>query len=342
MKKRRLLSLDAAATMAHVAHCPKWISRYEEAGEKRRIFNFPSLVWPSFFFTNHKKMPTSEAEAEDDDDEADAPLLCDDVDDFHEAIVTRLIPTDGRRLGESTGRGRCCGLSFALVSLAWLGLFASGWSTFSCDLVAVQYPTGGVHLTVRAVGIWSFQKEVSGDPKSSNGSAGGSMVCVDYGAIDLKLKNILPSSKALQVCSIVACSFYLAAFLGLVIFLLVLLMHPEALNRKDGMIYSSPGVIANMAATSAAFFFTAAGTIHMTTLHGLIHYNDTSTDDQSTICNPAYSHCYIGPGGSWAVFAIVSAFVCGFVLLLAGYYSRCKRGGASDLAEDDITVYPSL
>ena len=156
------------------------------------------------------------------------------------------------------------------------------------------------------------------------------MVCVDYGAIDLKLKNILPSSKALQVCSIVACSFYLAAFLGLVIFLLVLLMHPEALNRKDGMKYSSPGVIANMAATSAAFFFTAAGTIHMTTLHGLIHYNDTSTDDQSTICNPAYSHCYIGPGGSWAVFAIVSAFVCGFVLLLAGYYSRCKRGGASD------------
>jgi hypothetical protein len=268
----------------------------------------------------------SEAEAEDDD-EADLPLLCDDEEDYHEAIVTQLIPTDERLFNENTGRGRCCALSFALVSLAWLGLFASGWSTFSCDLVAVHYPTGGVHLTVRAVGIWSFQKEVSGDPKNSDVSARGSnIVCVDYGAIlsqEPELKNILPSSKILQVCSIVACSFYFLAFLAVVIFLLIVLMHPQALNRRDGMKYSSPGGIASIAATSAAFCFTVAATIHAISLQGLMHYDDTSTNDQSTICNPTYSQCYIGPGGSWAIFAIVSAFFCGLVLLLAANFSRC-------------------
>jgi hypothetical protein len=259
----------------------------------------------------------SEAESEDND-EADAPLLCDDEDDVHEAIVTQLMQTNERRFSENTGRGRCCALSFALASLAWLGLFASGWSTFSCDLVAVQYPAGGVHLTVRAVGIWSFQKEVSGDPKSNDVNArGSSIVCVDYGAIldqEPELKKFLPSSKTLQVCSIVACSLYFVAFLAVVIFLLIVLMDPQALNRIDGMKYSSPGGIASIAATSAAFCFTAAAAIHVITLQGLIHYNDTSTNDQ---------HCYIGPGGSWAVFAIVIAFFCGLVFLLAANFPRC-------------------
>ena len=224
----------------------------------------------------------------------------------------------------------------ALMLSSWMGLFASWRSTFSCDLVAVQYPAGGVHLTVKAVGIWSYQKEVSDDLK------GSAIVCVDYGvtlAQQPELKNILPSSKTLQVYSILASSFYFAAFLAVVIFILKLPMHPEALNQIEGVQYP----IGGKTATLASFFFTNAAIIHIISLHGLIHNNVNSTYDQSPICNPTYSHCKLGPGGRWAVFAIANAFFCKLVLLLAAFYvGRMVRQGETHDSVGDMSPIPLL
>ena len=264
----------------------------------------------------------------------DVPLLCDDDDDHNDvdgAIVAQLISTNERsgrprRCIEKFGRDRCGrASSLALVLLSWAGLLASGWSAFSCDLVAVRYPAGGVRLTVEAVGIWGYRKAgAPGDP--GGGEGGGAAACVGYGATLAKqpeLKNILPSSRMLQICSVLATSFYFAAFLAVVIFASISSAHPGVIDQSEAVRIGGMKI----AATAAACSFPTAAIIHIVSLHGLIHYNDDSVNnDQSPICNPTYSSCYLGPGGRWAVFAIVGAFFCGINSLLAAYYVVCKAG----------------
>lgn len=258
-------------------------------------------------------------------------LLCDDKDtaidninDDDDTIVTQLLSTNNneslRRLPQSScgvklihRRGRCLALSFALLS--WLGLFASGWSSFSCNLVAVQYPEGGVRLTIDAIGYWSYQKEVT------NNDTKTTFVCVNYDATLTKQpRNILPSSKTSQVYAILASSSYSIAFVFGIISLVMLSIHSE---KSDVVQYPTRGI--TVTTIVAAFFFAGAAVFHIIPLHGLMHYNDGSTNDQSPICNPTYSTCYLGPSGYLAVFAVGAAFVCGLVSCLTVYHVRYKR-----------------
>jgi len=260
-------------------------------------------------------------------------LLCDDndtdidnIDDDDDTIVTQLVSTNNnderlQRLPHSSScgeksihrRGRCLTISFALLS--WLGLFASGWSNFSCNLVAVQYPEGGVRLTIDAIGYWSYQKEVT------NNDTKTTFVCVDYDAtFTQQPRNILPSSKTLQVYAILASSSYFIAFVAGIISLVILSIHSE---KTDKVQFPTRGI--TVTTILAAFFFASAAIFHIIPLHALIHYNDGgSTNDQSPICNPAYSKCYIGPSGYLAVFAIGDAFVCGSVSCLTAYHVKYK------------------
>jgi hypothetical protein len=254
-------------------------------------------------------------------------LLCDDnvvtdidnIDDDDDTIVTQLLSTNNerlRRLPQTSWfihrQGRCLTISFALLS--WLGLFASGWSNFSCNLVAVQYPEGGVRLTIDAIGYWSYQKEVT------NNDTKTTFVCVDYDAtLTQQPRNILPSSKTLQIYAILASSSYFVAFVAGIVSVVMLSIHSE---NTDEIQYPTRGVTMTM--ILASFFFACAAIFHIIPLYALIHYNDGSTNDQSPICNPSYSTCYLGPSGYLAIFAISAAFVCGLVLCLTVYHVRYK------------------
>lgn len=258
-------------------------------------------------------------------------LLCDNndsdidnnIDNDDDTILTQLLSTNNneglRRLPQSScgikliqRRGRCLTLSFALLS--WLGLFASGWSSFSCNLVAVQYPKEGVRLTIDAIGYWSYQKEITND------NAKTTFVCVDYdAALTQQPRNILPSNKTLQVYAILASSSYFIAFVAGIVSLVMLSIHSE---KTDEIQYPTRGVTITIIV--AAFFFACAAIFHIIPLYALIHYNDGSTNNQSPICNPTYSTCYLGPSGYLAIFAIGVAFVCGLVSCLTVYHVRYK------------------
>jgi len=144
-------------------------------------------------------------EDEDKDDEDEDEDDDDDVDDDEATMIVAqlLIPSSNERLGRprrrrciekflGRGRRRCVGRaassssrsssSSLLVALAahnivvvpllsWMGLLASGWSCFfSCDLIDVTYPPGGVRLTVEAVGIWGYRRGGGGGCSNSSPS----------------------------------------------------------------------------------------------------------------------------------------------------------------------------
>lgn len=261
------------------------------------------------------------------------PLLSDSADEEvdDEEIVSQLLSTNER----SNRRRRCrkfvggplWALLFALFTL--LGLFASVWATCSCNLIAIQWNKGGVHLTVTAVGFFSYQRDAV-DPQHKNESANAinqvtKEVCVDYGAVQqVGMQKFFPSNQTLQVYSILGPSFYFAAILAMLMFMLILSMHPEVLTQSETEQYPATGLAITV--TMASVFLLVSGIFQLLSVHGLLHYSDNNTNDQSPICNPTYSTCHLGPGGNWAVFAIFSSFFCGLVSCLAAYFVGCRTG----------------
>ena len=318
---------------------------------------------------------------DDDDDDDD-----DDVDDDTATMIVAqlLISSSNERSGRpcrrrciekffGRGRRRCVGRaasscsSSLLVALAqivvpllsWMGLLASGWSYFfSCDLIDVIYPPGGVRLTVEAVGIWGYQRGGGGGApgvnpgggESGGGGGAGAGACVRYGATlagQPELKDMFPSSRMLQFCSVLAIAFYLVAFLAVVVVFFASVISSSSAHRPGAIDRSyeesaicpptttttGAGMTIVAATAVAAFSFPTSAIMHIVILHGLLHYNDhdgeaNNNDQSSPICNPTYSSCYLGPGGRYAVLAIVTAFFCGIVSLLpAYYYVGCNKAG---------------
>jgi len=266
------------------------------------------------------------------------PLLSDaarggDVDDDDDAeILSQLMSINNER---PSRRRRCqrkyCRWPFLAASFAcliWMGVFSSVWSAFSCDLVAVDYPAGGVQLSITAVGIWSYQREVVDDTQNNNSGhndihqktrkecvAYGTKQSIHHGGADMK--DFFPSNKTLQLYSIMASSFYFAAILSYLFWLLIISMHPEALSQSEIQQYPATGITATVAAS--AVLHMNAGIFHLLSLDGLLHYSDNDKSS-SPICNSSYSHCHLGPGGHWAAYAIFSAFVTGSVLCSAACF----------------------
>ena len=100
-------------------------------------------------------MPTSPLEAEDSVNELERPLLSSQHDDDRdiiddnddEEIVSQLLSTNERsnrrRLQRRFGnprRWKFVGVILFAV-IMWMGLFASIWCTYSCDLYNVNYST---------------------------------------------------------------------------------------------------------------------------------------------------------------------------------------------------------
>lgn len=265
-------------------------------------------------------MPQSPLEA---DDSAEVALLSNSAvdddgaaDEDDDIIVAQLLTADDRR---RTRTERCCNKYCryrvltnrrirAVLSglMVFTGLFASMWSTFSCNLVSVEYPDGGLHLSITAVGIWKFEKEVTEQHPGSSQEA-TKKVCVGYDASQENQRadtgGFFPTDKTIQVYSILACSFYFAGMLSMLMYLLI----PPSMRT---------GVVVGCVA-----FLVNAGIFHVLCLHGLSH-----PPDQSPICNAAYSHCHLGPGGRWAVYAVLSALL---VSCIGTYHIGCSCKGSS-------------
>jgi hypothetical protein len=276
------------------------------------------------------------------------PLLSDDFLDEDNALVTQLISTSDRSERQSrnrqVNRKRRLACSFAVLSL--IGFFASGWSTFfSCDLVAVRYPTGGVQLLVTAFGVWGYQQKVAkksrsdsasdDDNDNNNSKHAWTRICVGYDGIqknhqDVDLKDFFPVKKTIQAYSIVSVSSYIAAMVAIFIFLLISLAHPEVFTGSESIEYPATGMTSSVAA--AACFFLVAGVFHSLLISGLLHFSESGTNPNSqsaSICSPAHSYCHIGLGGYWIVFTIWTSFACGVVASVAAYNIRRIRARRS-------------
>ena len=291
-------------------------------------------------------MLMSTLEAEDNGDVGESstlhrPLLSDDFlegdGDGDEELVSQLISTSERSHTRHRQLHRVRRMAYSFMVLSLMGLFVSGWSTFfACDLVAVKYPKGGVHLLVKAFGVWSYQQEVI--KKNHNGSSNGinkhvtTKSCLDYDAIqknhqDVDLKDFFPVNKTTQAYSIVSVSFYIAAMLAIFIFLVIVLAHPEVFTGSESVHYPATGMTGSVIA--AACFFVGAGVFYSLLIHGLLHFSEgAGSNSQSlSICSPTHSHCRLGRGGYWVVFTICTSFVCGLVASIAAYNIRRIRAG---------------
>lgn len=270
------------------------------------------------------------------------PLLSDDfLDDGDESILTQLISTSGRSERHITRRrqlirGRRVACSFVVLSL--VGLVSSAWTTFfACDLVAVRYPAGGVQLLVTAFGIWSYQQKIvqnnrNGNADDKNKRMAMTKTCVDYDRIqknhqDVDLKDFFPVNTTIQAYAIVSFSFYIAAMMAIFIFLLIVLAHPEVFSGSESVSYPATGMTSSV--TSAACFFLVACVFHSLLMYRLLHFSENGSASSSSICSPAHSHCHLGLGGYWVVFALSTSFVSGIVASVAAHKVRRVRAGRS-------------
>ena len=187
---------------------------------------------------------------------------------------------------------------------------------------------------MRAVGYWSYEKEVpvtkedvqrNNNNGSSKVGSATTTVCVDYDttlAQHPELNSVLPSSSTLQVYALMATSFYCVAFFVGVIFIVILSIHSEEFDEDEQ--YPMRGVLITTISVGACFF-TSAAVFHILPLHGLLHYysnnNSTNIARSAIACNPIYSHCSLGPGGHMAVFAIGAAFICG---IASSMQDKCR------------------
>mmetsp|Transcript_15540 Transcript_15540/g.32884 ORF Transcript_15540/g.32884 Transcript_15540/m.32884 type:complete len:232 (-) Transcript_15540:1156-1851(-) len=222
---------------------------------------------------------------------------------------------------------------FALFMLT--GLFASVWATCSCNLIAIEYNKGGVHLSITAVGFFGYQRN-GVDPTHNNdrdlrGNRGvyemKKQVCADYGKtqhMEVDLRHFFPTNHTLQMYSIVGPSFYFAGIFSIILFLFILVMHPEVLAQSETIEYPPKGITTTI--TMAAVCLLASGIFQVYSVHGLMHFSDNESNDRSPICNPAYSSCHLGKGGKWAAFSIFCAFFCGFMMCFGAYFVASRAG----------------
>ncbi|KAL9183463.1 hypothetical protein ACHAXT_004319 [Thalassiosira profunda] len=191
-----------------------------------------------------------------------------------------------------------------------------------CDLVAVEWNQGGLQLSITAVGIWSYQREVVEPPrkgKDSNNHPTTELICVGYGTTpqtqSVNTEGFFPSSKILQIYSILGPSLYFAAILTMTVFAMATLFSLEASDRDSAT--------SAAAAAVAAVLLLSSGIFQLLSVHGLMHHSDK-------ICNE-YSRCSLsGVGGHWAIVGIFCAFfVCGLASCFAanvGCRNRKRRG----------------
>lgn len=252
----------------------------------------------------------------------------DDVDNNadDDDIVSQLLSTDHRSTSRhrKVVRGPLLTLFFVLIAIA--GLCASIWAACSCDVIAIRWYEGGLTLSITAVGFSSYQRD-SPDLRDALHDEKPEMehICVGYG-IDQQmphqqadLQKFFPSSRALEVFSLVGPTLHFVAILLLMMFAMILAMHTEVLSGSESGTYPPTGISSTITAAAACLLL--SGGFQLLSVRSLFY-----TDESSLICNPTYSTCGLGPGGKWGAFAIASAFLCGLVTCVGAYFVITRPG----------------
>ena len=254
-----------------------------------------------------------------------------DVDNDEEIMSQLLSSSDRssrrRRLRcDTCSRGLICVLLFTIFTL--MGLFASVWATTSCNLLEVHWNTGGVQLVITGVGYWSYQQEVIQQNKGGNDVQSTKEICVDYGSKPLPqqadMTHFFPSNNTLQAFSIAGPSLYFAAILAMLIFMMIISMHPDRyMNIQltgDNNFQRHKGATA--AAAIVSILMVLSGIFQILSVHDLLDSSNNNIHNQSSspFCNTTYSTCNMGTGGYWSVFAIISSFTLSAVASCVALY----------------------
>ena len=143
------------------------------------------------------------------------------------------------------------------------------------------------------------------------------------------MTHFFPSNNTLQAFSIVGPSLYFAAILAMLIFMMIISMHPERyMNIQltgDANFQRHKGVIA--AAAIISMLLVMSGIFQILSVHGLLDSSNNNTHSQSSspFCNTTYSTCNMGTGGYWSVFAIISSFTLSVMAsCMALYFVGCR------------------
>ena len=260
------------------------------------------------------------------------PLLNDF--DRDEEIISQLLSTNnhdtdaGKRSNTCSNfrlsRERCGVITFAL--LIWFGFMSSLWLASSCKLIEVDYNKGGVQLSVEALGFFRYEQKITNGTHTSN-------YCVPYGQpvhTEVNLDGFFPEDKTLQTYSIISPSAVFASIVALMICVVDIHTDPEILTGSNPE-YVDPGTTIKSSAFAGVLLM-IAGTFQLVATLSLLYYHPRSTSSgyESPLCNPAYSHCRLGPIGIWAVIGSLVLFLAGIVTcfssrLLAQRFGRSKK-----------------
>jgi hypothetical protein len=261
-------------------------------------------------------------------------LINNDDDDFDrdEEIVSQLLntnerPRTSRRCSYfNITRKRCGAISYAL--LVCFGLISSIWATASCKLVQIDYNKGGVELTIEGVGFWRYEQKVTNGTHTAN-------YCAPYGQKvhkEINLEGFFPEDKTLQAYSIVSPSAVFASVLFFLVCMVEVHFDPEILYGSMIPESVQPATTIRSAALAGVLLM-ISGILQMLATFSLLHFHPTPTTAgyESPLCNPAYSHCRLGPIGIWAVFGSLALFSAG---VISCYFSRRiaqRHGGKGNI-----------
>eukprot|EP00984_Skeletonema_dohrnii_P009152 scaffold3465_cov89-Skeletonema_dohrnii-CCMP3373.AAC.4 len=237
--------------------------------------------------------------------------------DGDEEIIYQLLNTnknDERRRSSRCSyfkptRKRCVAISFAL--LLWFGFLSSLWTAASCKLVKIDYNKGGVELTIQAVGFWRYEQKVTNGTHTTN-------YCVPYSTTqvrkEINLDGFFPEDIALQAYSVVSPSAVFTSIVALMICIVEVQVQPEILFGSMIPEYVDPSTTIRSSALAGVLLM-MGGVIQTVATFSLLHYHPKSTASgyESPLCNPAYSHCKLGPIGVWGVCGSLALFVAGAI-----------------------------
>lgn len=265
----------------------------------------------------------------DGDEESTSQLPnTNDIDEDEEIIYQLLNTNDNNERRQRSGRHnyskftrrRNIAILYALLLL--FGFMSSIWAAASCKLVQIEYNKGGLELSIEGVGFWRYCQKLTNGTHTTN-------YCAPFGQqvhSEVNLDGFFPDDKFLQAYSVVSPSTVFASIFALMICLVEVQVQPEILF---GLIpeHVDPSTTIRSSALAGVLLMVGA-IIQMVATFSLLHYHPQSTASgyESPLCNPAYSHCKLGPIGIWAVIGALALFFAGVISCYSSHRIARRHG----------------
>ncbi|KAL7489603.1 hypothetical protein ACHAW6_015257 [Cyclotella cf. meneghiniana] len=278
-----------------------------------------------------------------DDNNLNQPLLADDE---QEQVIDTITKNDDAlssqlvlASGASTDRehattlprcGRCVAYCFTSFSrhrwligiilfsfLTWASFILSLYSTYSCDIILVDWNRNALNLSVSGVGIFRFQQRTRNIPRNRN-----EIHCVEYASFKTNagiqnIEEFFTVDRDLRVLSILAPTLAGVVFLGIMGLMVMASIYPDKfMNRLTNPEY--PWKSLSISYVLAGMLLIAVGTMELIVVLDLLNFANPVNDIHvSPICNSAYSTCRIGGGGKASISATLFCYCAALIALIA-------------------------